>query len=116
MATVHVFVSTDRFRSFEEMRAFIDQNYTEDGDGVPSAFMREVGLSGYEPGCIEAIHHGQPVPLPDLLAQTSYADQWISRVERSRRADCAICVFEPNSVRHPWRSSLVYIGAFEYQE
>jgi len=115
MATVHVFISTGRFRSFEEMRTFIDETYTEDGDGVPSAFMREVGLSGYEPGCIEAIHHGWPVSLPELLAQASYADQWVPRLDGSARADAAICVFDPNTVEHPQRSLLGYIGAFEYQ-
>jgi hypothetical protein len=115
MATVHVFISTGRFRSLEEMRTFIDETYTEDGDGVLSAFMREVGLSGYEPNCIEAIHHGGPVALPELLAQASYADQWILRLNASGRADAAICVFEPNSLEHPRGSSLEYIGAFEYQ-
>jgi Immunity protein 22 len=48
MATVYVFLSTGRFRSLKEMRQFIDQTYTEDGDGIPSSFMREVGLSEYE--------------------------------------------------------------------
>ncbi len=59
MATVHVFVSTGRFHSSEEMRRFIDETYTDDGDGIPSPFMREVGLSEYEPMCIEAIHSGR---------------------------------------------------------
>jgi hypothetical protein len=114
MATVHVFVSTGRFRSFKEMRAFIDETYTEEGDGVPSAFIREVGLSGYEPGCIEAIYCVQPVSLSELLAGASYADQWLPQLDGFHRADAAICVFEPNAVAHPQRSSLDYIGAFEY--
>jgi immunity protein 22 of polymorphic toxin system len=115
METVHVFVSTGRFRSFQEMRAFIDQTYTEDGDGVPSAFMREVGLSSYEPGCIEAIHREQVVALSQLLARASYGDQWVPQLDGSLRADAAICVFAPNAVAHPHRSSLEYVGAFEYR-
>jgi hypothetical protein len=115
MATVHVFVSTGRFHSAAELRAFIDPTYTEDGDCLPSAFMREVGLSSYEPGCIEAIHGERTSHLPELLAATSYADQWVPRADRRRCAEAAICVFEPNRVGHPARSSLEYLGAFEYQ-
>lgn len=39
METVQVFISTGRFRSFDEMRTYIDQNYNEDGEGIPSEFM-----------------------------------------------------------------------------
>jgi hypothetical protein len=105
-ATVHVFVSAGRFRSLEERRAFIDPKYTEDGDGVPSCFMREVELSGSEPGCIEAIHRGQAWPLPELSAAASYTDQWAPQPARLQCADDAICMFEPNRLAHPARSSL----------
>lgn len=71
MAHVHVFGCSGRFGSFEEMCTFIDQAYTEDGDGIPSAFMREVALSGYEPGCIEAIHSKKPKRLTDDSPQGS---------------------------------------------
>ena len=115
METVHVFITTGRFRSFDEMRAFIDETYTEDGDGIPSAFMREVGLSEYEPGCIEALHHSHAVPLAQLLGGASYADQWLPHVNGSLQADAAICVFAPNRVEQPQNSSLEYVGAFEYE-
>lgn len=115
MATVHVFVSTGRFRSFEEMRLFIDETYTEDGDGVPSLFMNEVGLDDYEPGCIEAIFSLRPVPLPELLTRTSYSDQWLPSLGDSGPVDAAICVFEPNRVEHPQGSSLDYFGAFGFE-
>jgi len=111
---VHIFISTGRFRSFEEMREFIDETYTEDGDGVPSAFMREVGLSEYEPDCIEAIHEDKPTSLAELLAGASYDDQWLSKLDGKHLADSAICVFAPNRVSHPRRSSLEYLGAFDY--
>lgn len=45
MPIVHVFASAGRFSSLEEMRAFIDPMYTEDGDMVPSRFMKEIELS-----------------------------------------------------------------------
>jgi len=115
METVHVFVSTGRFGSFQEMRAFIDPTYTEDGDAVPSVFMREVRLSGFEPGCIEAIHSERAVPLAELLAGTSYSDQWLKYLDGSRRADAAICVFAPNRVGNPESSSLEYCGVFSYK-
>ena len=103
---VHIFVSTGRFHSSAEMRLFIDQSYTEDGEAVVSAFMREVGLSGYEPGCIEAIYRPQVVPLAELLSGASYSDQWLPGLGGSRLADAAICVFTPNRIRHPERCSL----------
>ena len=116
MGTVHVFVSTGRFRSFKEMRTFIDETYTEDGDGVPSRFIEEVGLTDYEPGCIEAIHSksGTAIPLTELLAESSWADQWVRHLRGDTVADSAICVFDPNKLRHPARSSLEYLGAFSY--
>jgi hypothetical protein len=96
------------------MREFIDETYTRDGDGVPSPFMREVGLSDYEPGCIEAIHEGKPTALAELLAGASYDDQWVAKLDGRRVADAAICVFAPNRLSHPERSSLEYVGAFDY--
>ena len=114
MGKVHVFISTGRFRSFEDMRAFIDKTYTEDGDGVPSQFIGEVGLTGYEPGCIKAIHEGAPTALATLLAGASYADQWLPNVDGLRVADSAICVFAPNRVARPNDSSLEYVGTYEY--
>ena len=77
MNTVHIFISTGRFKSLDEMRAYIDETYTDDGDGIPSTFMNEVGLSEYEPHCIEAFpsKSAKPVPLSELVAGASYADQ-----------------------------------------
>jgi hypothetical protein len=117
METVHVFASTGRFKSFDEMRAYIDETYTEDGDGVDSPFMTEVELNEYEPGCIEAIlsQSGRSVPLSELLTQASYAEQWLPTVDGERLADAAICVFPPNQVGRPEGCSLDYIGAFEYR-
>jgi hypothetical protein len=115
MDTVHVFISTGRFRSFEEMRAFLDPTYTEDGDMVPSPFMVEVGLTDYEPACIEAVHSEQFVLLPQLLANVSYSDQWVGNLQHSRRADAAICVFSPNRVARPQDCSLEYCGTFQYR-
>jgi hypothetical protein len=116
MDTVHVFISAGRFRSLVEMRAFIDQRYTEEGDAVPSEFMREVQLSEYQPECIEAIlsDWGQLAPLSELLAGASYSDQWLDKIDRSRAADAAICVFGPNNVARPEQCSLEYLGAFRY--
>jgi hypothetical protein len=117
MDRVHVFISTGRFRSFDEMRKYIDETYTDDGDGVPSVFMQEVELEEYEPGSIEAVHSesGRPVPLSELLDGASYSDQWLPRLDGSRLADAAICVFSPNEVERPQGCTLEYLGVFEYE-
>ncbi|WP_254513811.1 immunity 22 family protein [Anatilimnocola floriformis] len=127
MNKVHIFISTGRFKSFAEMREFIDETYPEDeesdddededgdDDPVPSPFMEEVGLSRYEPGCIEAIYKGEPLPLSTLLAEASYVEQWLAKVEGDRVADSAICVFAPNRVARPSDCSLEYVGAYDYQ-
>src|SRR5579859_3528091 len=98
---VHVFISTGRFRSFKAMRSFIDETYTQDDDAVPSEFIREVGLTSYEPGCIEAINRRKAVSLSELLEGASYSDQWLMKLDGSRTADAAICVYGPNRVAHP---------------
>ncbi len=115
MDAVHVFVSTGRFRSFAGMRAFVEETYTRDGDGVPSEFAREVGLSGYEPGCIECVHRPAPAPLAELLAGASYADQWLPHLPPGRTADAAVCVFAPNQVARPGGGTLEYVGSFGYR-
>jgi hypothetical protein len=114
LPVVHIFIDTGRFKSFEQMRSFIDASYTKDGEGIPSDFMREVGLSAYEPDYIEAIHHEKPVALETLLESSSYAQQWLPKLDGSRTADAAICVFAPNRVQTPQGCSLEYVGAFEY--
>ncbi len=115
MDKVLVFISTGRFQSFAEMRAFVEQTYTEDGDGVPSAFMREVELSGYEPECIECVYRPAPVPLTELLAGASYSYQWLPQLPGDRLADAAIRVFAPNQLAYPEGCSLEYVGAFGYR-
>lgn len=82
MAVVHLFISAGRFSSFEEMRCFIDETYTDDGDGIASAFMTETGLESYQPACIEAIHKDQVAELPALLEGVSYGDQWADCVHK----------------------------------
>ena len=116
MPTVHIFISSGRFHSFKELRLYIDETYTDDGDGIPSAFMREVGLSEYEPMCIEAIWEEQPMSLPRLLDGVSYSGQWTEQLSNIKLADAAICVFEPNLVLRPSECSLEYCGAFEYKD
>ncbi len=114
MSEVHIFTSTGRFRSFEEMRSFVDPNYTNDGDGIPSSFMTETGLQCYEPMCIEVYHSQCVQALRELLAGSGHAKQWLSKIDANETADCAICVFPPNIVNLPERSSLKYIGAFPF--
>jgi hypothetical protein len=115
MAAVHRFATTGRFRSFEEMRRFIDETYSDDGDDIPSPFMLEIGLSEHEPMFIAAIHSEHPIPLSELLAGASYSAQWLHRLEGEEIENSAICVFEPNLVEHPQDGALDYCGGFEYK-
>ena len=113
---VHVFVSTGRFRSFDELRAYVDATYTPDGDGIPSAFMSEVDLHAYEPMCIEAMASASgPIPVAELIAKCSWADQWLPGIDAARLADAAICVFAPNCVPYPERCSLQHLGVVHFK-
>ncbi|WP_185822837.1 immunity 22 family protein [Xanthomonas sp. GW] len=116
MPIVHVFVSSGRFATMEELRGYIDRTYTEDGDGVASPFMREIGLSRCEPACIEAVISASGIPekLNELLSDASYWDQWRHEVDGSIVADAAICVFAPNQPNHPAGASVRHIGSFDY--
>src|SRR4051794_23583971 len=108
MPTVHVFISTGRILSLEELCGFIVPTYTEEGDEVPSPFMREVGLDGYEPGCVEVFYWGQPISLTDLLDAASYSGQWLPWLDGTKQAEAAVCVFAPSVVRRPHHCSLEY--------
>jgi Immunity protein 22 len=112
---VHVFVALGRFASDAELQAFIDPTYTEDGDLVLSPFMRETGLREFEPGCIERVHSPVPLPVRELLRGTSYADQWLHRLDASLLADSAVCAFGPNVLEHPQGRSMQYVGGFPYR-
>ncbi|MDB0520963.1 immunity 22 family protein [Ralstonia solanacearum] len=116
MSTVHLFISRSRFDSFAEIREFIEEKYTEDGDALPSVFMEEAGLRGYEPAFIEAAYSREALPISQLLEKMSYATAWLDAVPVGLAADSAICVFSPNVFATPERSSLEYVGAFEYNE
>lgn len=54
MTQVYLFVSNERFHSEEELDSYVDRTYTEDGEGIDSAFMTEVGLTSFESACIDA--------------------------------------------------------------
>lgn len=115
MATVHVFVASGRFASQAALQAFVTPTYSEDGDRVDSPFMREVKFTRYEPMCIESIHLEVAQPLGTLLADTSYYQQWLSRLGDAPEANSAVCVFSPNVLARPQGSSLTYCGAFSYE-
>ena len=114
MATVHIFAVRDRFSSLEAIRKFVDPTYSEDGDCIDSSFMREVGFQTFEPMCIEVVHSGTAKSLAELLDGASYCEQWLSSLTASFEADSAVCVFSPNVLVHPERSSLRYCGSCSF--
>lgn len=78
--------------------------------------MTETALEHYEPMCIECYHRLEAADLHTLLKGASFGHQWISLTPANVSADAAIAVFAPNRLRTPERSSLNYIGTFEYED
>ncbi|MGK5047188.1 immunity 22 family protein [Janthinobacterium sp. GB4P2] len=124
MPIVHVFACSGRFGSREALQAYLSPTYTEDGDAVPSPFFLETGLTHYEPVCVESTLLAAPAPLVQLLDGVSYGDSWIVQAcadadadadARGLLADTGICVFAPNQLAHPQRSSLHYVGSYRYR-
>ena len=116
MSEVHVFASRGRFSSERELGEFIDATYTEDGDRIDSLFIKEVGLSSYEPACIEATFSTQERELHKLLEGSSYSELWLDTVPNTDVYNSVISVFEPNELETPQDTSLTYVGCFEYEE
>ena len=114
---VHVFTCSGRFASREALQAYLAPTYTEDGDEVPSPFFLETGLTQYEPACVESAMLASPAPLAQLLDGVSYGDSWLAQAcadadAQDVLADASVCVFAPNQLAHPQRSSLHYVGSY----
>ena len=112
---VHVFTCSGRFASWEALQAYLAPRYTEDGDEVASPFFLETGLPQYEPGCVESAMLASPAPLAQLLDGVSYGDSWLAQACADAQgvlADTSVCVFAPNQLAHPQRSSLHYVGSY----
>jgi len=112
---VHVFTCSGRFASREALQAFLAPTYTEDGDEVPSPFFLETGLTQYEPACVESAMLASPAPLAQLLDGVSYGDSWLAQACADAQdvlADASVCVFAPNQLAHPQRSSRYYVGSY----
>jgi hypothetical protein len=117
LLTVHVFACSGRFASWEALQAYLSPTYTDDGDAVPSPFFLETGLTQYEPACFESAMLAAPVPLAQLLDGVSYGDSWLAQAcadAQGLLADTSICVFAPNQLAHPERSSLHHVGSYVY--
>ncbi|MEM7105294.1 MAG: immunity 22 family protein [Bacteroidota bacterium] len=112
MSWVYVFVAKNKFASFEEMRAFIDPGFTEDGDYIPSDLMKETQLFDIEPGFIEAVYEESPKVIRILLSESSYAEQWLSQIKEEQHFNNAICIYAPNHLDHPEGCSMKYLGKF----
>ena len=112
---VHVFTCSGRFASREALQAHLAPTYTEDGDAVPSPFFLETGLTRYEPACVESAMLASPAPLAQLLDGVSYGDSWLAQACADAQgvlADTSVCVFAPNQLAYPQRSSLHYVGSY----
>ena len=117
LPVVHVFTCSGRFASWEALQAYLAPTYTEDGDELPSPFILETGLTQYEPACVESAMLASPAPLAQLLDGVSYGDSWLAQACADAQgvlADTSVCVFAPNQLAHPQRSSLHYVGSYAY--
>ena len=119
MPTVHVFACSGRFTSWEALQAYLSPTYTQDGDAVPPPFFCETGLTHYEPACVESAMLASPAPLAQLLDGVSYGGSWLAQAcadaeAQGVLADTSVCVFAPNQLAHPQRSSLHYVGSYAY--
>ena len=115
LPVVHVFTCSGRFASWEALQAYLAPTYTEDGDELPSPFILETGLTQYEPACVESAMLASPAPLAQLLDGVSYGDSWLAQACADAQgvlADTSVCVFAPNQLAHPQRSSLHYVGSY----
>lgn len=113
---VHIFVSLGQFHSWEQVTAYLDPTYTEDGDCLPSTFMRETHLDEFEPTCIEVQHFTTPRQGRDLFPGFSWSDRWAQQVECLSEADTVICVFPPNQLVTPEQTVLTYLGCVFFEE
>ena len=117
MSIVHVFTASGRFASRESLQLYLLPGYTDDGDLVPSPFLLETGLSGYEPACIESVLAPSPQPLQQLLQSMSYGDSWLALALSDANgllADTVVCVYAPNMLAHPQQCTLARLGAYHY--
>lgn len=115
LPVVHVFACRGRFASREALQAYLSPAYTDDGDAVPSPFFLETGLTDYEPACLESAMLATPAPLAQLLDGMSYGGSWLAQAcadAQGMLADTAVCVFSPNQLAHPRRSSLRHVGSY----
>lgn len=118
MESVHLFISSGRFKTFGEMRSFVEESYDENGEATDSEFGKEVGLTDYEPGCIECIESptGNVLPAKELLALAHRSDCWLDQIEEGLEADAVICVCKPNKVLNPEGTSLTYLGEYKIDD
>lgn len=117
MPLVHVFASCGRYTSEQAWQHYLMPGSTDYGELAPSQFMLETGLADFEPGCIESVMMQTPQTLGALLEGMSYGESWLdaayAQVVDGLFTTC-VCVFAPNTLAHPQRCSLSYLGAFHY--
>jgi hypothetical protein len=101
MPSVLVFSSVGSFHAASELDAYVRPTYDEDGIVKVSDFMQEVGLSEYEPSCIEAVWEERAVPLRELIESSSYFEQWAHLVPEILCVDSVVLVYAPNVVADP---------------
>lgn len=115
MSSVLLFSAKKAFHSEKALRAYLHPSYSRDGDMMASDFMREVGLKGYEPMCIEAVREPRPTSLKSMLAGFSYSEQWAHLVAEDSSIDTIVLVYSPNIVTRPEGAlRLKFHAAFPY--
>jgi len=117
MPLVHVFASCGRYTSEQAWQRYLMPGSTDDGELAPSPFMLETGLADFEPGCIESVRVETPQTLEALLEGMSYGESWLAEACAQAKGslfDSCVCVFAPNTLAHPQRCSIIYLGVYQY--
>lgn len=114
MAKLHIYISSDKFRTEDELNSYLIPSYTEDGDLINSPFMKEVKLENYEPMCVEVVFEKANRPVKHLLEGISYYEQWVKDISDNFEGNVVVCIYEPNLLANPMGSILNYLGEYSY--
>ena len=55
------------FASEADFNRHIEERYTEDGDSIPSGFMRDIGVDWFDHDFQEFVFHDEPIPIEEAM-------------------------------------------------
>ena len=113
MQYVHIFVGKDNLIKLDDINTYCDPIYTEDGDRIDSKFFSEIGLTHYEPACIERVVVGKDIDIADALLPCSFSSRWIHLLPKMIITH-SILIYRPNEITKVNTTMVRYIGKYEF--